>query len=549
MQRLTESEVAAWVEHTLLAPTRSRPIVAVTSHAGSDRGWIDPDELQRDLGELAEVVFLETGDATWALSEALPPRLDVYGGAIRVWWPGLGRDANPLDHRLHFVHGMADAERVRHAIADAVRARASTADGAEARPEPARAPATPLSPELVRVTAMSTDEIVVASSARRGPLVESDLPIPFLIEQLSVGCQFPAMPLRQLGDGRWAFSNVGMLPDPWPRFVAAARVGQTFTCRVQNLNQDKRLVFVDVMPGVVGICLAFDLDPTPVDRLADFVQPGELLTFTLLVLDAAQRRLKLSRKKAYTETPLPLPPLFEGGQPFAWREGLPWFKQPSAGRGVRTTHGASTTPARETAEDASANDKVAALEDELQGARDERLALVAQIRQLREQVQEGKRAARSLEQRLELEQRRGGQDPLASERAFLEAVRVHFARQFGEDDRFDNPLQRMRVGREFLRSVAATPGIELDKVVDVCTQVAAGIAHKVPGRDAHPLREGSRGAGDHVRQRDGARAWRCALFQGPSAPRLHWWIVPGADGATIEFANVGLHDDFTIADA
>lgn len=548
MPRLTESEVAAWVEHTLLAPTRSRPIVAVTSHAGSDRGWIDADELQRDLTDLAEVVFLETGDATWALSEALPPRLDVYGGAIRIWWPGLGRDANPLDHRLYFVHGMADAERVRHAIVDAVRARASATGGPSARPEAARAPATPLAPEPVRVTAMSTDEIVVASSARRGPLLESDLPIPFLIEQLSVGCQFPAAPLRQLADGRWAFSNVGMLPDPWPRFVAAARVGQTFTCRVQNLNQDKKLVFVDVMPGVVGICIARDLDPTFVEVLAEFVQPGELLSFTVLELDAAQRRLKLSRKKAFTETPVPLPPLFEGGQPFAWREGLPWFKQPTAGRGVRTTHGGSTTPTLPAGQGATTNEKIAALEEELQGARDERLALVAQIRQLREQVQDGKRAARSLEQRLELEQRRGGQDPLGSERAFLEAVRIHHARQFGEDDRFANPLQRMRVGREFLRSVVATPGIEIDKVVDVCMQVAAGIAHKVPGRDVHPLREGSRGAGDHMRQRDGARAWRCALFQGPSAPRLHWWNVPGADGATIEFANVGLHDDYAIAD-
>ncbi len=62
----------------------------------------------------------------------------------------------------------------------------------------------------------------------------------------------------------------------------------------------------------------------------------------------------------------------------------------------------------------------------------------------------------------------------------------------------------------------------------------------------HPLRDGSRGAGDRIRKRDGARAWRCALHQGPSAPRLHWWNVPGDGGVTIEFANIGLHDTFEI---
>ena len=48
---------------------------------------------------------------------------------------------------------------------------------------------------------------------------------------------------------------------------------------------------------------------------------------------------------------------------------------------------------------------------------------------------------------------------------------------------------------------------------------------------------------------DGAQAWRCALqVNSPSARRLHWWVVPGDSGATIEFANVDVHDAYGIPD-
>jgi hypothetical protein len=91
--------------------------------------------------------------------------------------------------------------------------------------------------------------------------------------------------------------------------------------------------------------------------------------------------------------------------------------------------------------------------------------------------------------------------------------------------------------------VRETDGIEVDKVLEVCAQVAASLAHKIPGREVHPLRDGSRGAGYVTRRRDGAKAWRCALqVKTPSARRLHWWNVPGPDGGVIEFACIGTHD-------
>jgi hypothetical protein len=104
----------------------------------------------------------------------------------------------------------------------------------------------------------------------------------------------------------------------------------------------------------------------------------------------------------------------------------------------------------------------------------------------------------------------------------------------------------MRVGRSFLDSLRALDGISVEKVVEVCAQVASLRAHEIPGREVHPLRSGEAGAPTRVRKRDGAKAWRCSLQDGTaSARRLHWWDVPGGEGRgrTIEFASVGIHDD------
>jgi hypothetical protein len=548
MRELRDDEVAAWVEHTLLAPDRKLPIVAITSHPGTNRGWIDPAELQAQLGDAAEVVFLGTGDATWALSEALPPRLEVYGGALRVWWPGLTRQSNPYDHRLYLVLHAADAERVRRDIVQAIEARGHGATAAVV----AAPAADDLQPTTARVTGLSTTEAVLTAGARRGPLLEADLPLPMLLAALEIGCELRARPLRPLGDGRWSFSVRGLLPDPWQRFAAEVKVGDIVTGRVQALREEKQIAFVDVLPGVVGICHIRELDYSFAPSLGEYLQPGELHPFAVLSFDAGERMLHLSRKRAYGDTPRELPSLVAGGRPFVWTPGMPWFSnlRQQQQRGAPIAVRPFTTPLAQTApRDPSQAEQIDALTEELQAANTDRQSLRDEIRRLRGQVTEAKKDRRSLDDRLQAMQQAAAEgNVLASERAFLKGVRVQHARLFDEDDRLAHPLLRMRVGREFLTSVAATPGVDVDKLVEICAQVAADIAHSVPGRDVHALRDGSRGAGDRLRKRDGARAWRCALHQGPSAPRLHWWNVPGPHGATIEFANVGLHDGFDIAE-
>jgi hypothetical protein len=188
------------------------------------------------------------------------------------------------------------------------------------------------------------------------------------------------------------------------------------------------------------------------------------------------------------------------------------------------------------------------IEEERRQLADDRKQLIERTRELGDQNAALRKELRSLEDRLAVRARGAeASDPLASATSFLTAVRVEYALRFSEGDRFAYPLQRMAVGREFLARVRELGGIEVEKIVEVCAQVASGRCHEIPARLVHELRFGEGGTPTRFRSADGARAWRCALqVNTPSARRLHWWSVPGSEGATIEFASVAVHDDFSI---
>jgi hypothetical protein len=460
VRRLPAADVGPWVRDVLLAPGRSQPVVAVTTLPHSDRTWIEPAELEGQLEGRAEVVVLETGEPTWALAEALPPRLDAYGGALRIWWPGLRADSDPYDHRLYFVHSPDGANRVLRDIVAAIRRQTGAAPASA--PRPAQGPAT------------------------------------------------------------------------WERVVAELAAGDVVRGRVQNVKEFG--AFVDLLPGVTGLVHKSEVDWTYVESVAEFVQPGELVAVKILSIDPAQRRIDLSIKQAYGSDPRPLPSLEPDGPPFAW----------AADAADHPPAAAAPAPGGERLQ--AVSDQLAAVTRECEDLRDALEAAEQDRKSLREKNQELRKELRAAEDRAAALVRRTTQDePLASERAFLLGVRLAYARLFDEGARHERPLQRMRVGAAFLESLRELDGVAIDKVLEVCAHVAAGTAHELAAREVHQLRAGPKGASSRVRGSDQAQAWRCALqVNTPSARRLHWWNVPGPGGATIEFASVVLHDDFSI---
>ncbi len=149
-RRLIAEEVEAFVRDDVLDPHRPDPVIALTTLSGDREPPISAEWLANTVGPNGRVVVIPTGDPTWRLKAALPPLLDVYGGAVRIWWPGLARDSSPYEHPLLFIHFPEDVAQVAHRVVSLL--------GLEAtEPLPAAAPR--LSAETIETARARIDEL------------------------------------------------------------------------------------------------------------------------------------------------------------------------------------------------------------------------------------------------------------------------------------------------------------------------------------------------------------------------------------------------------
>lgn len=92
---ITPEEVTAFAE-LLLSPGRHLPVFALSAR---DEDPIDGGEVLRDVVGCAHVALVRP-DASWALDDLLPKGVNVYGGAARLYWPGLTQQSSKWDHPL-----------------------------------------------------------------------------------------------------------------------------------------------------------------------------------------------------------------------------------------------------------------------------------------------------------------------------------------------------------------------------------------------------------------------------------------------------------------
>ena len=519
------TEAETFVRQTLFAGDRTRPVVAVSSNPRDPAAALDPARLAVDIGDVADVYALETGEATWALSAALPSRLDVYGGAVRIWWPGLSATSSPRDHPLLFCFAPDEAVATARRLIGLVRARAAPRAAPRPPPRPVRPPP-PRAPAAgpvrsATVTKVEPRRVEIDVDGAAGVLVDADMPIEKCASELSVGEPLQVRETFAGGSSLRSFTARGVLQDPWPRIGRAYAVGDVVRGRVCRIEDT--YVLVEVLPGAALLVPRSEIDWSRFHRITEVLQVGEVRNVKILAIDADARRGTGSIQQGYATAPRPAIQPAIGQPPFLADDAVP-------------------APAAESGGD----DERTALVEELRSVVSDREDLIRRLKEAGDQIASLRKALRSAEDRAEAQQ---GErvDPHASETAFLTAVRLEYALRFDEGSRVAHPLLRMRVGREFLARLRELEGIDVTKVVEVCAQVASGRAHEIPGRSVHELRAGEKGADGRVRSADGAKAWRCSLQEGtPSARRLHWWEIPGAAGKTVEFASVSVHDDLTI---
>jgi len=105
----------------ILDPARTEAVVCLTSRQRQGHPALDPADVRDVVGDGVPVYFLLTGPLTRELSAQLPPTLDVYGGAGRLWWPGVTGSSDPHDHPLihdrYDVYGTQALSRLRTAWA------------------------------------------------------------------------------------------------------------------------------------------------------------------------------------------------------------------------------------------------------------------------------------------------------------------------------------------------------------------------------------------------------------------------------------------------
>ena len=70
---------------TLMSTGRTRPAAVVAWHPGTPGNRIDVGRIAREVGDLADVYYLENGPETFRFADALPAGAHVYGNAARVY--------------------------------------------------------------------------------------------------------------------------------------------------------------------------------------------------------------------------------------------------------------------------------------------------------------------------------------------------------------------------------------------------------------------------------------------------------------------------------
>jgi hypothetical protein len=232
------SEVAAFVRDVLLAPSRSRPAVVITSGLRSEVFGVEPSLLARRLDGRASVFTLITGEATRILASRLPASLAVYGGACRIYWPGFTIAARSADHPLFLSTGRSALSSIIDSIVAAVvmseRGAGRAVPGRQGRGEsapvrPAWKPTpdasrTPARPVLeATVIAIDGGEVRVQAGGQEGPIAYCDEKRRVLAARLQVGQTIPVFATRPLADGRPRFSTQGLLRFGFDAHAAAGR--------------------------------------------------------------------------------------------------------------------------------------------------------------------------------------------------------------------------------------------------------------------------------------------------------------------------------------
>jgi hypothetical protein len=490
----------------ILDKTRAGPIVCVTTRHNESETLIDTSALAAACEPLV-VNVLRTGELTFELTDSLPPRFEVYGGAARVWWPGLDPTDDPLVHPLVFCwerhDAAAAAERLLRLLRERGLATTATTSGA---------------------TAFEVGDVVDATvtEVHRGGI---EVEIPGGHRVMILNRRGRAGPAVQAGDVR----RVEVVS------TQAAKDGVEVGLRWSH-DFDEIVIPAparpsDLMRAVVPIPASETLSGAASETVSGGA-PVAASTADTARLDAAWQRIAAAKsaveeiRAAAREIPRDL----DDGLAAAQARVVAFAEMEADDIVDDLKH----KLAEALAEAETLKRRLASAEREQRAAIEDRHRQRDRASKLEKELKSEKGRRTYLENRLH--GRGWSDDP---EEQFRHEVTV--ACEALRDTENTPPPVAYVLGPDFLKSIARTEGVDRELVVTTIAEVLTGIRL---GR-GHPFRVSeAANAAQRVRDADGAKAYRHYLqHKTPGARRLHYWQL--RDG-TIELANIAVHDDMGI---
>lgn len=542
----------------LLDPARSTPVVVVTIPSGNEEPWIDVAELADAVLGLAEVAVMPTDASSWRLSELMPPGTQVFGGAGRVYPPGLEWTTDLSRSPLRFAYSAADRERATNAlISDALSMAPRAQPRAEDPPLPVSGTVSMLVPPSRALVSLDGDGLGIVWQELTMPGVP-------IADLLQVGQRVTG--LLDRASHRVDVTQMcrpAVEPGPY-------RAGDVVLARVEEVRPD--VVHLALLPSTVVAVPKHRVTSNPADAMTDLFSPGETVVARIAWEYGDRLVLRLDDVDD-DEVPLPAPSLLDGGPPWLQPPQIPAPADEEASRRVDSMpsgQGAAPeiavegdarpgghptpldlaagriahSPAPRPAGGADVEALAAQLQDTRRQAEAYRMraeSLEERNRSLEAKVREQKTALRSEKLRRQATRPRGWDAGSQASGQFEFEVFLAWRSRFPAHERPSRPLADYSLGPEFLASLDALDGIDRRKVVDVVVEVLTGLARDLDGRELHRLRSSATGGSAPVTRADGWKAWRVALQRyTPAARRLHYW----QHGEQYELSRVVSHDDF-----
>lgn len=576
MRRVETDEAAIALADRLNGSERDRPAVVVTTPSGRREPWIDAHEIERQLGDLAEVYLMPTGPSTWSFSDRMPALTQVYGGAGRAYPVGHAWASDLRSSPLRFAYSAEDGLRAtEYLIEDAMsmaaiaglmkgarRTRRSRQEGQVARIVADRALVKLRNGRLGNVSpsfvapGVAIERVLAEGQAVFGWLDEEtswfdvgEMIVP--TQEALASYRAGDVVLAEVGEVLEASTELFLHPLV-PVRISREQVtgnerddlrtlltrGEVIGARIVSAGPDWGLTLLDVDDDESPVTAAQLLRDGPpwlleppeatVEPVLNVLGPETVQPVPPpLAVPAAQT---VKPEAASTSRPSPL--MLD-----ARRRGSVHAPQPDL---------PSTAPARSVelertrSEVQSLQREVADLHQEIQLLRQERATFEARHRHLerqladqRSRLRKAKRASKAVAAPITFAD---------SEQGFRYAVLTAWARRTPAAEQRSFPLPEFRIGPAFMDSLGRLSGLPASKVADVVFEILTDRAKDLPGRELHPYRVSDAGGSDVVRrQEDGSVLWRASLqSRSASARRIHFWRLPGNE---VELVHVGLHDE------